>query len=109
MRMEYYVSHILPMFVEAIQTTRIDYDTELLLRRDENSTHGTCGDADHLIWRYLRETWTVVLLQPAQSLDLDSQEVAYNNSKERVKLWTWRTIRELRAIIRHEWKEIKQH
>ena len=106
MRQIYYTEKVLPVYIKAMGSLRLQYNGDWWLQEDGDLSHGMRGSG---LAQALREdNWVTNHKHPAQSPDLNPQEAIWNILKQRVRKYTWNTLVELKEIFQREWKAITQ-
>jgi transposase len=107
MTQKYYVERLLPVYINAIHTARLQLNGELkpwILQEDNDPSHGKRKKG--LAQLYLESNWIPVLIHPAQSPDLNPMEACWNILKNRVRKRVWYSLDEFKDIIQQEWAKI---
>jgi hypothetical protein len=104
MSQKYYTERLLPVYIEAVNNARLQYTENWYLQEDNDPSHRSRKEG--LAQRLKRDSWVNTLKHPPQSPDLNPIEGIWNILKQRIRRRTWRSIKELKEIIQHEWSRI---
>ncbi|KAF2836094.1 hypothetical protein M501DRAFT_940693, partial [Patellaria atrata CBS 101060] len=104
MTQEYYVKHILPTFIEAINYRCQRSPGNYFLVEDGDPSHGL---RKHGLAQRVRDENNIKnLTHPAQSPDLNPIEGVWLILQERVGKRDWNNTMELKRVIQEEWSKI---
>ena len=107
MTQEYYVGHILPLYVQSIHQLRqseSDIPNNWLLQEDGDPSHGM---RTHGLARKFKDcNWITNHYHPAQSPDLNPIEACWCILKQRVRQREWDNLNQLKEVIQEEWSRI---
>ena len=106
MTMKYYSEVILPQYISALHSLRIKFNIEPIFQQDNDSSHGTRGQAESIITKQLQEAQIELLLHPPNSPDLSPIEACWNILKNRIRQYRFSSIAQLKDALQTEWKKI---
>lgn len=101
----YYTEQLLPVYVDEIQSCRIQHDRECKFQENNDPSHGI-KSVDNIARRFKINNWIETLIYSSQSLDLNPIEGIWNILKQRVSKHRCSNVAELKRIILIEWKAI---
>ncbi|KIM98641.1 hypothetical protein OIDMADRAFT_20135 [Oidiodendron maius Zn] len=104
MSQKYYTERLLPVYIEAVNSARLQHAKNWYLQEDNDPSHGSRKYG--LAQRLKRDSWVNTLPHPPQSPDLNPMEGIWNILKQRIRRYIWRSIEELKEIIQREWSKI---
>jgi transposase len=105
MTQKYYTERLLPVYTRAIQEARISCKQHTILHEDNDPLHSTKSEFN--VTKQLKDSnWITVLIQPAQSPDLNPMEAIWGIFKQRIRRRRWDNLEKLKEVLQDEWSKI---
>jgi transposase len=90
---------------KAIQEAQTTHNQHIILQEDNDPSHSTRSELD--IAKQLKDSkWITILIQPAQSPDLNPIEAIWGILKQQTRRKRWNDLEQLKEVLQDEWSKI---